>query len=89
MIILKEIKKHPLNYLILGVVFIVTAIIFFFFRQHFDSHDQRRLVYVVASLYLIWSLIHHYRRGDLQLSIIIEYFLLALFAVIIAVTTLI
>jgi len=89
MVIFNEIKKHPLNYLILGVIFIAAIISFFFFRQSFDTHDQRRVVYVTAALYLFWSLYHHYRRGDLQFSIIIEYLLLALFAVLVAVTTLI
>ena len=89
MIIFREIKKHPLNYLILGIIFILATVLFFYFRQSFDAHDQRRVVYVTAALYLFWSLFHHYRRGDLQVSIIIEYALLALFAVIVAVTTLI
>jgi len=89
MIILNEIKKHPLNYLILGIILIIAAFAFFYFRQNFDTHDQRRVVYVTAALYLFWSLYHHYRRGDLQLSIILEYLLLAVFAVIIALTTLV
>ena len=89
MTILKEIKKHPLNYIILGAIFIAATVVFVYFRQNFDSHNQRRVVYVTASLYLIWSLYHHYHRGDLHLSIILEYFLLALFAVIVALTTLI
>lgn len=88
MIIFNEIKKHPLNYLILGVILIIAAFVFLYFRQNFDAHDQRRVIYVTAGLYLIWSLFHHYRRGDLHFSIILEYFLLALFAIIIALTTL-
>jgi len=89
MIIFNEIKKHPVNYLILGIVFITAIILFLFFRQNFDAHDQRRIIYAISALYLFWSLYHHYRRGDLQLSIILEYVLLAIFAVIIAVTTLV
>lgn len=89
MIVFREIKKHPLNYLILGIILIAALISFFYFRQSFDSHDERRVVYVTAVLYLFWSLYHHYRRGDLQFSIILEYLLLALFAVIVVVTTLI
>jgi len=89
MIIFQEIKKHPLNYLILTVIFVLASILLFYFRQNFDAHDQRRVVYVTAALYLAWSLFHHYRRGDLHLSIILEYILLALFAVIVAATTLI
>lgn len=89
MIIFREIKKHPQNYIILGIVFVIASIFLFYFRQHFDAHDQRRVVYATAGLYLAWSLFHHYRRGDLQFSIILEYILLALFAVIIAMTSLV
>ena len=89
MIILNEIKKNPLDYLILAIIFITAFTLFFFFRQNFDSHNQRRVIYATAALYLLWSLFHHYRRGDLQASIIVEYLLLAIFAVIIAITTLV
>lgn len=89
MIIFREIKKHPQNYIILAVVFVIASIFLLYFRQHFNAHDQRRVVYVTAGLYLAWSLYHHYRRGDLQFSIILEYILLALFAVIVAMTTLV
>ena len=89
MIILSEIKKNPLDYLILAIIFIAAFALFFFFRQHFDTHSERRVVYATAALYLLWSLFHHYRRGDLQASIIVEYLLLAIFAVIIAITTLV
>ena len=89
MIILNEIKKNPLDYIILAIIFIAAFALFFFFRQNFDSHNQRRVIYATAALYLLWSLFHHYRRGDLQASIIVEYLLLAIFAVIIAITTLV
>jgi len=89
MIILKEIKKNPIDYVILAVILIIAFVLLLFFNQNFDSHNQRRVVYATAALYLLWSLFHHYRRGDLQASIIIEYLLLAIFAVIIALTTLV
>lgn len=88
MIILKEIKKHPINYLILGVIFTVAIILFFYYRLIFDIRDIRILIFGTAILYFIWSLFHHHNRGDLHLSIILEYFLIALFAVIVAMTTL-
>ena len=88
MIILKEIKKNPIDYIILAIIFIIATAFFVFFSQNFDPHNQRRVVYVTAALYLLWSLFHHYHRGDLQASIIIEYLLLAIFAVIISLTTL-
>lgn len=89
MIILKEIKKHYKNYLILGLIFLIAAVLLFYFRSIFDAHQERRVVYVTAALYLAWSLYHHYKRGDLHLSIIVEYLLLALLAILVATTTLI
>lgn len=89
MIFLREIKKHYKNYLILGIIFLIATILLFHFRSTFDAHQERRVVYVTAALYLAWSLYHHYKRGDLHLSIIIEYLLLALFAIIVATTTLV
>jgi hypothetical protein len=82
----REISKHPLNYLILAIIFSISLILFFVFC--FDHHNQRRVVYATSALYLGWSLFHHYRRGDLSLSIFIEYLLLALFALIVVAATL-
>ena len=89
MIILKEIKKNPFDYVILAIILVIAFVLFIFFNQNFDAHNQRRVIYATAAIYLLWSLFHHYRRGDLQASIIIEYLLLAIFAVIIALTTLV
>lgn len=86
MTVFQEIRKHPLNYLILFFLFLLIGILLFIFR--FNSHNQRRVVYLAAGLYLAWSLYHHYRRGDLSLSIFIEYLLLALFALIVVAATL-
>ncbi len=89
MIILKEIKKTPLDYVVLAIILIIAFILFIYFNQKFDSHNQRRVIYATSAFYLLWSLFHHYHRGDLQASIVIEYLLLAIFAVIIALTTLV
>ena len=89
MIIFKEINKNPFDYVILAIILIIAFILLIFFNQNFDSHNQRRVIYATAALYFLWSLFHHYRRGDLQASIIVEYLLLAIFAVIIALTTLV
>ena len=86
MTVFREIRKHPLNYLILFLLFLFIGILLFTFR--FDSHNQRRIIYLAAALYLGLSLYHHYRRGYLSLSIFIEYLLLALFALIVVAATL-
>jgi hypothetical protein len=84
-VIFKEIHKKPLEYILLLSIFIVAAILFFIFS--FDPHAQRRIIYGLAAAYFAWSMYHHYKRGDLQTSIILEYLLFALFAVILISTT--
>ncbi len=83
MIIFKEIKKQPFDYLLLLAVSLLTIILFLLFGNHGHSHFQRRVLYAFTAFYFIWSLVHHSRRRDLQLSIIVEYLLLALLALII------
>lgn len=78
--IIKEIKEKPVEHFILFIILFVGAILFFQFR--FNELLRHRVIYGVALAYFIWSLFHHYKKGDLHLSIIIEYLLFALLAVI-------
>lgn len=82
----KELAQKPFEYLTLLVILLCGAILFISFS--FDPHSQRRVLYLTAAAYLAWSLYHHYKRGDLQLSIIVEYLLFALFAIVIITSTL-
>ena len=79
------IQKNPLQYLVLLLIFTLAAFAFYFFS--YDPHLQRRLVYAVAVIYFAWSLYHHYQRGDLDVSIVIEYLLFGLFAIVIVSST--
>lgn len=83
MIILKEIKKQPIDYILLLIVSVLSIVLFFVFGNNGHSQFQRTVLYTFTAFYFIWSLVHHSRRHDLQLSIIIEYLLLALLALII------
>jgi len=87
MLIPPEIKQKPIEYLSLACLLMLSAILFVAFR--YDSHLQRRVIYATSAIYIFWSLLHHYRRGDLQLSIIIEYLLLALLGIVVISSTLI
>jgi len=78
MIIPKEVKQKPEEYLVLGVIFLVGIICYFLVS---DPHIRRIIVYIMAANYFFWSLIHHYRRGDLSVSIIVEYLVVALFGI--------
>ena len=78
MIIPKEVKQKPFEYLVLGLIFLIGLVCYFLIS---DSHGRRIVVYLMAANYFFWSLIHHYRRGDLTLSIIVEYLAVALFGI--------
>jgi len=79
MIIPKEVRQKPLEYLILGIIFLIGLILYFF--SPFDAHGKRIIVYLMAANYFFWSLYHHYKRGDLNLQIIVEYLIIALFGI--------
>lgn len=86
MSLFKEIEQKPVEYLFLFFVFLAAAISLFTFR--YDHFIQRRVVYATCAVYFLWSLYHHYRRGDLHLSIIIEYLVFILLAIVITASTL-
>ena len=79
MIVPKEVKQKPFEYIILALSFILGLFFYLFFN---DAQARRWIVYSVGATYFCWSLHHHYRRGDLQLSIVIEYFLIILIGII-------
>jgi len=78
--IFKEISQKPWEYISLLIIFISSVIAFYFFS--YDPHSQRRVIYAAAAVYFLWSLYHHYKRGDLHVSIIIEYLIMAIFGII-------
>lgn len=82
----KEISQKPLEYIALLIILLVGLVCFFLYT--FDPHSQRRVVYATTAAYFLWSLYHHYKRGDLEISIIIEYLLFALFGIILITSTL-
>lgn len=79
MIIPKEVRQKPLEYLFLAAVFLIGIILYFFVPL--NPHSRRIVVYIMAANYFFWSLYHHYKRGDLNLQIIIEYLVFALFGI--------
>ncbi len=80
MTIFKEIEQKPLEYLALFAILFLGAILFLFFS--YDSHGQRQAIYFTSIAYFLWSIYHHHRRGDLHPSILIEYLVIILFAVV-------
>ncbi len=83
----REIEQKPLEYLALAFILVSGLVLFFIFS--FDKHMQRRVVYATTALYFSWSIYHHYKRGDLQMSIVIEYILIGILALLLASGTLV
>lgn len=72
---------HKLDYFILSIIFIAGLFLFMFVGA--VPHYQRNVIYAVSGSYFLWSLWHHYRLGDLSVSIIIEYLVMILLALVI------
>ncbi|MFA5827932.1 MAG: hypothetical protein WC841_01020 [Candidatus Shapirobacteria bacterium] len=83
--IFKEISQKPIEYIALLIIFILFATAFYLFS--FDPHSQRRVIYAASGSYFLWSLYHHYKRGDLHISIVIEYLLIAIFGIVLLSST--
>ena len=81
----KEISQKPGEYIILLVIFIISGLAYYLFS--FDPHAQRRVIYAAAGVYFLWSLYHHYKRGDLHISIVVEYLLIAIFGIVLLSST--
>ncbi|MDD4027045.1 MAG: hypothetical protein PHO75_02535 [Candidatus Shapirobacteria bacterium] len=79
MIIPKEVKQKPFEYIILLICLVIG---FIFYILIGDNQARRWIIYSVGIVYFAWSLYHHYQRGDLQLSIVVEYLLVILFGIV-------
>ncbi len=77
MSIFKEIEQKPIEYISLAIFLLIGGLIYIFTPNHDFA------LFIIGGSYFIWSLYHHYHRGDLQLSIVIEYLLFILLALII------
>lgn len=83
--IFKEISQKPGEYIVLLFIFIISGLAFYLFS--FDPHAQRRVIYFASGAYFLWSLHHHYKRGDLHVSIVIEYVLIAILGIVLLSST--
>lgn len=79
MIFPKEVKQKPLEYLVLLLGLIFGFCLYIFID---NSQIRRWVIYSLGMIYFCWSLYHHYKRGDLQLSIVIEYLIIILLGIV-------
>jgi hypothetical protein len=80
MIIPPEVKKKPAEYVVLALIFILG--LYFYFFMGVSPSSKRFIVASIAAAYIFWSFYHHYKRGDLTTSIVIEYLVVALFGIV-------
>ena len=67
----------------LGILFVVLALgVFLFYLAVGNPQRQFNLVLLFSTLYFLWGVIYHGMKGDIHPRIVIEYLLIALFAVI-------
>ena len=80
-----EFKANPQSFLLLFASLLVSLGLYLYFIH--DPHVERFVVLFLCGIYFLWSLYHHYHRGDLSASIILEYLLMALLAVVFLMST--
>jgi hypothetical protein len=85
MIIPKEVRQKPFEYIVLALSFILGI---FFYVILNDSQSRKWIICSIGVAYFCWSLYHHHKRGDLHLSIIVEYILIILLGSILLFNTL-
>ena len=76
--IFTQIKKHPLQFICLSLILSIGGVAFILFS--YNPEIQRNIIYTTGAGYFFWSIYHHYKRGDLHISIIIEYLVMILLA---------
>lgn len=79
MIIPKEVKQKPVEYLILALG-LITFLVFYILINNIQI--KKWLIYLAGIFYFIWSIYHHQKRGDLHPSIIIEYLLIIILGIV-------
>ncbi len=72
----ENIKEHFGHYLVLLFILTFGAFAFFYFQRH--PQAQTVSIFLTASFYVLWGIIHHYLEGNLHIRIIFEYLAVAL-----------
>lgn len=82
----QNIRQKPVDFAVLFIFFTLCLFSFLVFGN--SGYSRRRVVYITAAGYFLWSLVYHYRRGDLHTSIVVEYLVMALLGIIVLSSTL-
>jgi len=74
--LLVDIKEHFGHYLVLVFILAFGCLAFFYFQRF--PQAQIVSIFLTASFYVLWGIIHHYLEGDLHPRVIMEYVAMAL-----------
>ncbi len=77
----RRLKKHFLYYL--ALIIIELAGLSLVFITAYDLRLQMTIVVMMSLFYVLWSALHHYIHHTLHTKILVEYVLVASFAIII------
>lgn len=69
--LLEDIKEHLSHYLVLLFILTFGAFAFFYFQRY--PQAQTVSIFLTASFYVLWGIVHHYQQGDLHIRIVLEY----------------
>lgn len=64
------------QYLVLLFILFFGALAFFYFQRF--PQAQIVSIFLTASFYVLWGIVHHYLEGDLHPRVIMEYVAIAL-----------
>ena len=73
---MENIKKHLWHYLVYLVIF--TAGLVLLFAANGNASMQAMFVIMIAFLYFMWSMVHHYVHHQLKPQVVVEYILIVM-----------
>jgi hypothetical protein len=81
-----DLREYLSHYLVLLAILGGGLFLFLFFSH--SPQAQLQITFLIASTYLIWGLVHHYLKKDLNWLVVVEYTLVAAFSVMVIYTVL-
>ena len=72
---IKDLKEHPLDYLVLIAILLFGVILYIFFKD--DVIMERIIAISLALSYILWGIIHHHHADKITIKIVLEYILVA------------
>lgn len=77
---MKQLDIFAHTFLILGLAVAAVAI----YRLRYDSTSQFLVILVIVLFYLLWGTTYHHIKGEITKKLFVEYLLIALIVVIVA-----